>query len=44
VIDELRSHHDLAAHELVASLLASVQRFNTGPQSDDLTLLIAAII
>jgi serine phosphatase RsbU (regulator of sigma subunit) len=43
VIDELRSHHELAAHELVASLLAGVQRFNTGAQSDDLTLLVAAV-
>ena len=40
-IDELRSGMRLSERELLRSILASVQQFSAGNQSDDLTLLIA---
>ena len=40
LIEEMRAHPDLAQDALIEAVLADVQRFSTGPQADDLTLLI----
>jgi sigma-B regulation protein RsbU (phosphoserine phosphatase) len=41
LIAELLTHHDLPAEEILTAILTSVQRFSTGAQSDDLTVLTA---
>ncbi len=41
LIHELRARRHLQASEIVQAVLASVQEFSAGAQSDDLTLLIA---
>jgi serine phosphatase RsbU (regulator of sigma subunit) len=43
LIDALRAHSQLPVHELVDTILASVQQFSAGAQYDDLTLLIARV-
>ncbi|MGA7049466.1 MAG: SpoIIE family protein phosphatase [Candidatus Sulfotelmatobacter sp.] len=41
LIHELQACRHLQANEIVQAILASVQEFSAGAQSDDLTLLIA---
>jgi serine phosphatase RsbU (regulator of sigma subunit) len=41
LIHELQACRHLPANEIVQAILASVQKFSAGTQSDDLTLLIA---
>ncbi len=42
-IEELRAPQHLNAEAIVAAVLASVQDFSVGPQSGDLTLLVARV-
>ena len=43
-LDVLREHAGAEARELVESVLARVQEFSAGEQSDDLTLIVARVL
>ncbi|HLM98876.1 MAG TPA: SpoIIE family protein phosphatase [Bryobacteraceae bacterium] len=43
LIQELKAASQLPVNEIITAILTSVQQFNTGPQYDDLTVLIARV-